>query len=72
MSPRVLRDTDCRRQLFAGHTNEEVSSRLGLTSQRTCTKARVLKDPDGLPFDTFPLSKRPPLAKIPAPCRFAA
>jgi site-specific recombinase XerD len=44
MSPRVLRNTDCRRQLLADHTNEEVSSRLGLTSQRTCERLRLTID----------------------------
>jgi site-specific recombinase XerD len=35
MSPRLLRNTYCRRHLRAGKTNEQVSSLLGLSSHRT-------------------------------------
>ncbi|WP_301542480.1 tyrosine-type recombinase/integrase [Cupriavidus basilensis] len=36
MSPRVLRNTYCRRQLLAGQGRDEVSKLLGLASTRTC------------------------------------
>ncbi|WP_416046932.1 hypothetical protein [Cupriavidus basilensis] len=41
MSPRVLRNTYCRRQLLAGHGREEVSNLLGLASTRTCDRIRA-------------------------------
>ena len=40
MSPRLLRNTYCRRHLATGRTNEEVSSLLGLSSQRTAVRIR--------------------------------
>ncbi|MDW3686161.1 site-specific integrase [Cupriavidus sp. CV2] len=41
MSPRVLRNTYCRRQLLAGHGRDEVSKLLGLASTRTCDRIRA-------------------------------
>ncbi|WP_416047482.1 tyrosine-type recombinase/integrase [Cupriavidus basilensis] len=38
MSPRVLRNTFCRRQLLAGRSSEDVSKQLGLVSSRTCDR----------------------------------
>ncbi|MGT2434129.1 tyrosine-type recombinase/integrase (plasmid) [Cupriavidus basilensis] len=38
MSPRILRNTYCRRQLLAGRSRDEVSKRLGLASTRTCDR----------------------------------
>ncbi|CAM2158279.1 Tyrosine recombinase XerC (plasmid) [Pararobbsia alpina] len=35
MSPRLLRNTDCRRRLSSGQSAEEVTYRLGLTTNRT-------------------------------------
>jgi len=40
MSPRVLRNTFARRLLIAGRTNEEVTQKLGLLSQRTVVRLR--------------------------------
>jgi site-specific recombinase XerD len=40
MSPRLLRNTYCRRHLRAGKTNEQVSSLLGLSSHRTAVRIR--------------------------------
>lgn len=41
MSPRVLRNTFARRLLLSGHTNQEVTAFLGLSSQRTVTRLRA-------------------------------
>ncbi|AQV99412.1 integrase (plasmid) [Cupriavidus necator] len=38
MSPRILRNTFCRRQLLAGHARDDVSAMLGLASPRTCDR----------------------------------
>ncbi len=38
MSPRILRNTFCRRQLLAGHPRDDVSAMLGLASHRTCNR----------------------------------
>jgi site-specific recombinase XerD len=38
MSPRVLRNTYCRRQLLAGRSRDEVNKQLGLASTRTCDR----------------------------------
>lgn len=38
MSPRILRNTFCRRQLTAGVSPNEVSARMGLASRRTCDR----------------------------------
>jgi site-specific recombinase XerD len=40
MSPRLMRNTYCRRHLQAGKTNEQVSSLLGLSSHRTAVRIR--------------------------------
>jgi site-specific recombinase XerD len=46
-SPRLLRNTFCRRHLDEGKSNEQVSSLLGLTSHRTVTRLReTLSDAD--------------------------
>jgi site-specific recombinase XerD len=45
MSPRVLRNTYARRLLLAGHTNEEVSKVLGLSSERTVVRLRATIPP---------------------------
>jgi site-specific recombinase XerD len=46
-SPRLLRNTFCRRHLAEGKSNEQVSSLLGLTSHRTVTRLReTLSDVD--------------------------
>ena len=41
MSPRVLRNTYCRRLLLAGRNRDEVSKLLGLASTRTCDRIRA-------------------------------
>ena len=46
MSPRVLRNTYARRQLLAGRANPEVSTWLGLVSQRTVTRIRATIEGD--------------------------
>ena len=38
MSPRILRNTFCRRQLLAGRSSEDVSKLMGLVSSRTCDR----------------------------------
>ncbi|MDF3835144.1 site-specific integrase [Cupriavidus basilensis] len=38
MSPRILRNTFCRRQLLAGRSSEDVSKLMGLASSRTCDR----------------------------------
>jgi site-specific recombinase XerD len=44
MSPRLLRNTYGRRHINAGHTNEEVSNLLGLSSHRTPVRLRQTLD----------------------------
>ena len=44
MSPRVLRNTYCRRLLLAGRNRDEVSKLLGLASTRTCDRIRATID----------------------------
>jgi len=44
MSPRLLRNTYGRRHINAGHTNEEVSNLLGLSSHRTAVRLRQTLD----------------------------
>ncbi|CAM2159398.1 Tyrosine recombinase XerC (plasmid) [Pararobbsia alpina] len=44
MSPRLLRNTDCRRRLLAGQSADEVTYRLGLTSNRTVERMRATLD----------------------------
>jgi len=44
MSPRILRNTFARRQLFAGRSNEDVSRLLGLSSHRTVVRLRATID----------------------------
>ncbi len=39
-SPRLLRNTYCRRHLIEGKTNEQISSLMGLSSHRTVTRLR--------------------------------
>jgi site-specific recombinase XerD len=41
MSPRILRNTYGRRQLIAGVARDEVSQRLGLSSNRTCDRLQA-------------------------------
>ncbi len=40
MSPRLLRNTYCRRHIIAGSTNEQASNLLGLSSHRTAARLR--------------------------------
>ncbi|GAB7541182.1 site-specific integrase [Cupriavidus sp. 8B] len=38
MSPRILRNTSCRRQLLARRSSEDVSKLMGLIGSRTCDR----------------------------------
>ncbi|MGT2455147.1 tyrosine-type recombinase/integrase [Cupriavidus basilensis] len=44
MSPRILRNTFCRRQLLAGRPSDAVSKLLGLASSRTCDRIAATID----------------------------